>query len=359
MRRRLAVTATLFLAALFTAPIALAQSSVPTLPESKNAASDDLTWAQDLEAKLVAENFGDLDQIADQLRRDKTRVKGGDWKLVLFYNALDRPLLDDKNSVDHLEHLRHWMTAHPESITARLALARSLHRWAWVARGNGLANTVTPEGWKLFNERSQESLAVLEGSEKIGTMDPMWFLEMMNAGVALEWDNARQKSIFDRGVAFEPGFFYLYTNYANYLLPKWYGKPGDSSAFAKASADRVGGDEGDILYFRIATVLVKRGDGNFPVKELDWHRILHGYTMLNQTYGTTNGHVNQLAFMAYKFGDKEVAQQQFSLIANRWSLGVWRDKQFFDRIRDWASNRTAWPSDSGAASPNAGTITPN
>ena len=25
--------------------------------------------------------------------------------------------------------------------------------FAWEARGNGLANTVTPEGWKLFRER--------------------------------------------------------------------------------------------------------------------------------------------------------------------------------------------------------------
>jgi hypothetical protein len=348
MRQRLVVSAILILAAAFTTPIAFSQAAAPLLPES--AASDDLSWSQQLEAKLVAEKFGDLDQIADQLRRDKTRVRGGDWKLALFYNVLDRPLLNDKDSVEHLEHLRHWMNARPESITARIALARSLHRWAWVARGNGFANTLTPQMVQLFTERSQESLAVLEGSEKLGVNDPEWFLQMMSAGVALEWDNAKMKSIFDRGVALEPGFFYLYTNYANYLLPKWYGKPGDSSAFARESADRIGGDDGDILYFRIATILVKRGDGNFPVDELDWHRILHGYTMLNQTYGTTNGHVNQLAFMAYKFGDKEVAQQQFSIIGNRWSLGVWRDKQFFDRIRDWASNHTSWPSNSAASS---------
>lgn len=349
MRRRLAVSALLLFAGALTAPIALAQAVTP-LPESGNAEPNLLAWSQDLEAKLVAEKFDDLDQIANQLRRDKTRLRGGDWKLAVFYNVLDRPLLDDKDSVDHLEHLRHWMTARPESITARIALARSLHRWAWVARGNGFANTVTPEMAKLFNERSQESLLVLEGSEKLGTMDPEWFLQMMAAGVALGWDNARMKSIFDRGVAFEPGFFYLYNNYANYLLPKWYGKPGDSSAFAKASADRVGGDDGDILYFRIATVMVNRSNGNFPVEELDWHRILHGYTMLNQTYGTTNPHVNQLAFMAYKFGDREVAQQQFALIGNHWAEGVWRDKMFFDRVRDWSSHRTAWPSNNPATS---------
>lgn len=350
MRRRLAFSAILFIAATLTTPIALAQSSPPAQPGPAIDTANDPAWSQDLVAKLNAEKFNDLDQIAAELRRDKTRIRGGDWKLWAFYASLDKPLLNDKDSVDHLEHLRHWVAAHPESITARIALARSLHRWAWVARGNGMANTLTPEMVQQFTERSQESLTVLQGAEKLGVTDPEWFLGMMACGVALEWDHARMQSVFDRGVAFEPGFFYLYTNYANYLLPKWYGKPGDSSAFARDSADRVGGDEGDILYFRITTVLVNRSNGNFPVDELDWHRILHGYTALNQTYGTIWGHVNELAFMAYKFNDREVAQQQFALIGNRWSPGVWRNRMFFDRIRDWASRRTTWPSNAATTS---------
>lgn len=349
MRSRLAVPAILLIAAALSTP-ALAQSTPPPLPEPAIGTANDPAWSQDLVSKLIAEKFDDLDQIAAQLRRDKTRTKGGEWKLLAFYGSLDRPLQEDKDSVDHLEHLRHWMAARPASIAARIALARSLHRWAWVARGNGLANTVTPEGWKLFGERSQESQRVLEGAEKMGAMDPMWFQEMLISGLALGWDNARMKSIFDRGVAFEPDYFYLYLNYANYLLPKWYGKPGEAIAFAKESADRVGGNDGDILYFRIASVIVKRGNGDMSIDGVDWHRVLHGYTMLNQAYGTIWGHVNQLAFMAYKFNDREVAQQQFALIGNRWSPGVWRDKMFFDRIRDWSTGRTSLPSSAGANS---------
>jgi hypothetical protein len=350
MRARLLASAILLIAAT-TLAARLTQAQVPTPPPSASdeAATDSLTWSQDLEAKLVAEKFDNLDRIADHLRRDKTRVRGGDWKLALFYAALDRPLLNDKDSVDHLEHLHHWMAQRPESITARIALATSLHRWAWVARGNGMADTVTPEGWKLFNERTAEADAVLEGSENIRTMDPQWFRDMMSTGLAEGWDNTRMKSIFERGIAFEPGYFYLYKNYANYLLPKWYGKLGDSAAFARDSADHVGGDDGDMLYFQIATVLVKRGDGNFPVKQLDWERIQRGDAALNQAYGITNRHVNELAFMAYKFDDKALAHQQFSLIGDRWSLAVWRDRKFFDRIRDWSGDHTEWPSNSTQA----------
>jgi len=350
MRSRRAVSAILLIAVALTPSLAFAQVTPPAAPQLAIGTANDQAFALDLVQKLNAEKFDDLDQIAAQLRRDKTRVRGGYWKLAMFYGYLDRPLLNDKDSVDHLEHLRHWVAARPESITARIALARSLHRWAWVARGNGFANTLTPEMVKLFTERSRESLSVLESAEKLGTMDPEWYLQMMAAGVALEWDHTRMQSVFDRGVAFEPGFFYLYTSYANYLLPKWYGKPGDAANFAKESADRVGGDDGDILYFRIATVLVSRSNGNFPVDELDWHRILHGYTMLNQTYGAVWGYVNQLAYMAYKFNDREVAQQQFALVGNHWLPAVWRDKLFFDRARDWSTGRTSLPSTNPATS---------
>ena len=48
------------------------------------------------------------------------------------------------------------------------------------------------------------------------------------------------QDLFDRATKFEPEYFPLYRDFANYLLPKWEGEPGDATAFAKAAADRVG-----------------------------------------------------------------------------------------------------------------------
>ena len=304
-------------------------------------------WANTIESDLIAEKFDELDRMADGYRLYKTRVPGGAWRLRQFYTVLDAPQLTDKDSVEHITHLQHWMTARPNSITARVALATSLHRWAWVARGNGLANTVTPEGWRLFKERAQEALVVLQGSQDMQPMCPQWYSEMMTVGLALNWDGNREKEIFDRGVQFEPGYFYLDEQYANYLLPKWDGKPGEAVAFAKDAADRLGGDGGDELYFEIAPVLIKRGNGSFPVKEMDWARIQRGAQVVVTKYGSINRIPNELAFMAYKFNDAAVARQQFALIGDRWAIGVWRDRQFFDRIRDWAQGQTQWPATAG------------
>ncbi len=45
---------------------------------------------------------------------------------------------------------------------------------------------------------------------------------------------------------------------------------------------------------------------------------------------------NQLAFMAWKYRDTKVGQQ-FAAIGDKWSRGVWGEKQRFDRARDWSN----------------------
>jgi Domain of unknown function (DUF4034) len=316
-------------------------SSAQTPPVINNASvnEDDPhigRWERGIESDLIAEKFDDLERMANDYRTSKSRIPGGEWRLHLFYSALDAPQQTDKDTLDHLAHLERWMKAHPESITPRVALATSLHRWAWVARGNGMANTVTPEGWRLFDDRIKEAQVVLEGSANIHNMCPQWYSEMMTVGLAQSWDAKRVKENFERGIQFEPGYFYLYEQYANYLLPKWDGRPGEAAAFAKSSADRIGGDAGDLLYFQIATVLIRRGDGDFPIKQMDWPRIQRGYQALATQFGVDRRTKNQLAFMAYKYRDVNVLRQQFALIGDEWAPGVWRDRKFFDRARDWS-----------------------
>ncbi len=300
-------------------------------------------WVRALQADLIAEKFDALDTEADQLRAEKTRIPGGEWQLRVFYVALDAPQQTDQDSLEHIAHLEHWMSQRPASVTARIALATSLTRWAWVARGNGMANTVTPEGWRLFGERMKEAQVILEGSAKMPNMCPQWYSAMLTVGNAQGWDAKRMRKILDDGIKFEPGYYYLYLQYANYLLPKWYGHPGDSASFARTSADAVGGNQGDTLYFQIAVGLIKRGDGDFPVHDMDWQRIQRGYQGLISQYGAARRPENELAFIAWKFQDVAIARQQFSLIGDNWSRGVWRDRNYFDRARDWSKSPTAAP----------------
>lgn len=299
----------------------------------------------DVREDLANERFDNLDRVANQFRRDKSRWTGGGWKLRTFYDALDAPHHSEADTVEHLDHLRHWMTQRPESITARVALATSLTRWAWVARGNGTADKVTAEGWQLFDQRIKEAHAVLQGSRDMKTMCPQWFHEEMTVGLAQGWDQRQMRELFDRAVQFEPEYQYFYKERVGYLLPKWYGQPNDAVNFAKTEADRLGGDNGDYMYWEMATVILKRGNGNLDqfVPRMDWDRIQRGFQVASNRYKANFTQKNQLAFMAYHFKDSAVAQQQFASIGNGWVPGVWRDRNFFEKIRDWSTGHNSWP----------------
>jgi len=319
----------------------LKAQSAPNAPGTvASEGEEDSLTGSDLEHRiatdLVEEKFEDLDRIAEKFRAEKTRFPGGSWKLTAFYAELDKPLLTDKDTLDHLAHLKHWIAQRPESITARVALSASLHRWAWVARGNGTADKVTPESWSLFNERIQESLEVLNAAAGLHEHCPQWYSEMMIVGLAQNWDKARIRDVFEHGIQFEPEYFRLYKQMANYLLPKWDGKPGEAVAFATSSADQVGGDQGDAVYFHIANAVIGKNGKNFGVKEMDWPRIQRGYQVITAQYGSTRWLKNKLAYFAYEFRDAAVARQQFELIGNHWDRGIWHDRERFDSARDWS-----------------------
>lgn len=320
------------------APQVRAQQAAPMLQQHPldEEPAEQPGWSNNIRAMLNAGQFDALDRMADKFRRERTRMPGGGWRLHHFYAALDIPFRSDADSAQHIAQLRKWMAERPESMTAPIALATSLHRWAWVARGNGMANTVTPDRWKLFEDRHAQALEVLEAARRRSAQDPQFWAEKMNVDLSQNASNEQMREDMERGLQVEPEFYYLQLKYANYLLPKWNGQPGDSSRFVKEQADKLGGDRGDALYFQLATVLIKRGDAGFPVQELDWQRIQSGFRAISLQFGVTNEMQNQLAFMAYKYRDADVARAQFTVIGNDWARGVWRDRAFFDRIRDWS-----------------------
>jgi hypothetical protein len=339
--RRRVVRGCLFLGMAVLAARTVRAQLIPLLPPIVSDSEEEATPQQSKAAKLIqddlaAERFDELDQIADGFRRNKTRARGGGWRLHTFYSELlGKPESDDAVK-EHIAHLEHWIAFHPESMTPRIAMAQTLHHWAWMARGGGVASTVSDDGWKLLEERVGREKDVLEAAQKL-PMCPEWYSEMIATGIALGWERDRIQAIFDEGAKFEPGYFYLYKEYADYLLPKWYGKPGDTAAFAKKEADLVGGDEGDLIYYYVATTVIKRGNGGIPREEMDWARMKRGAYVLDKKFGESRTTTNMFAFMAYQYGDKAVAAPLFASIGERWTHSIWKTAAYYDRARKWAA----------------------
>jgi hypothetical protein len=134
--------------------------------------------------------------------------------------------------------------------------------YAWDARGDGWADTVTEEGWRGFHDRLGQARAALERS---------WDLDPTNARVAAQMitvcmgqgrDRGEMERWFTRAMKADPDCFAACENKIRYLLPKWGGSAEEVLAFGRECAGtgnyyarlpfllpgahtQLGGDQGD------------------------------------------------------------------------------------------------------------------
>jgi hypothetical protein len=206
------------------------------------------------------------------------------------------------------------------------------------ARGSGYADTVSEEGWKVYSGNASLALAVLNDAASLQEKCPYWYEAMVLVASAQGWSKVRTKAIVEQLITYEPSYYHVYREYANYLQPKWYGQEGDAEAFADDISERIGGDEGRFIYFEIATLLDCPACGSVGGRpKLPWPKTKEGYAALVRLYGTSDLKLNRLAFIATRFRDKPAAQEAFARIGDRWDPSVWTTQQRFEVSKAWAN----------------------
>ena len=222
-------------------------------------------------------------------------------------------------------------------MTPRIALAYAYAEYGFFARGDGYASTVNNSSWSLFNDRIGQAASTLVDAAKLKDKDPQWFEVMQVVALSQGWKKDDARELFESAYAFEPLNYAYARRYANYLLPKWYGDPGDAEAFGQEIADRVGGEQGDYLYFQVASVVACQcGAVQGELSRMSWPRIRKGYAALNDLYGDSALAENRYAIMAYETSDKPTALEAFAQIGDNWDKDVWQDRVYFDRASNWA-----------------------
>jgi hypothetical protein len=288
---------------------------------------------------LVQEKFDELECIADSDRSTRARFSGGLWKLHNFYVSIQEPRghATAEDWTNHLQRMNRWVTAKPASITARVALASAYIRYAWAARGEDFADKVTESGQRLFDQRTEKARQILEQASSLQARCPEWYLAMQFVAQGQGWDRAKAESLFNQASAFEPKYQYYYRAYANFLSPSWYGGDGDPEKFLQQAADRIGGGQGDILYFQVASYMVQ-GVPGINVERLSWPRIQKGFAETEKQYGASLTNLNWLAYVAEHMSDAMVADETFARIGDNWSEDVWGTKDRFDSSKTGAAN---------------------
>ena len=289
---------------------------------------------------LKPEKFADLDCLADAARAGKTRFSGGSWKLDNIYLGLQSPRPGRPTHEDwqqHLELIERWTRTNPQSITAPIALADSYIAYAWDARGDGTADTVSDSGWKLFAENMAKAKTILVDASASAKKCPEWYAAMQGVAQGQSWDLDQTTALFAQAVAFEPAYQYYYSAYANILLPQWSGEEGDATRFSEQSANRIGGEAGDALYFLIADKVASCGCENPEFTHFSWPRLQSGFAALEKQYGVSLALLNSFALMATNSQDWVVADAAFKRIGDNWSKTTWSTEAWYKQRRDSAA----------------------
>lgn len=182
-----------------------------------------------LDYMVQCEQTGQYDQGVSmgfqELARDDNNP---DW-----YDLTVDCLTDKGFYMEAIQLLKAWTKLHPDNQEAWIKLKDIDVKWAWVARGDGWADSVTPEGWRLMKERMKDAVTAGEQAASLAFGDCRVWSKMLSLGNGAEFDKPRMQGYFNKMFQLNPYRTQGYETYLEYLKPKWSGSVDEMTAFAE------------------------------------------------------------------------------------------------------------------------------
>jgi hypothetical protein len=124
------------------------------------------------------------------------------------------------------------------------------------------------------------------------------------------------------------------------LQERWYGRPGESTAYIASLLQSPGGDEGAIIYVAVAGTALDFERA--PAKLLDhsgvsYGRLIEAYGARQRVVGLTNYDWNALMFYSGAALDRNGVTFVAKRIGDRWERNLWGTKEYYDSWVDWAA----------------------
>jgi Domain of unknown function (DUF4034) len=234
---------------LFTSGLAVAepQELNPALPDVFNNISTDeegphAVHQWDIRVSTyfgygTALSWQGLEKWCDEYTKNKTKQIDGSWTIDLvmrgfsdYFNGVTGKY--DAWNTDHKK-IKDWQAAYPKSVCAPLAEVVYWEAYAWHARGHGYADTVTPEGWKLFGDRLANAQKVLSESKAIAASNPSWYTQQLIVWRGLQKPSPDMLKLLVEGLNLYPDYFQSSAAMINELLPSWGGTWNEVDAFVR------------------------------------------------------------------------------------------------------------------------------
>lgn len=276
---------------------------------------------------LYQERFGDLENMAYDLRKTKAKFPDGAWKLLLFYEGFKSPLDKTPDGWKRfLTKFDKWLQVSPDSVTARVAAGTGWAFFGWKARGSGYANSVSDEGWRLLKDRLDKAFSLLTEKPVHPEDDCPGRYDLLLAIANVQgWDRAQYEELFHEAITFEPTYHAYFLNKANYLTTKWHGEKGDWQKFAQNAGNSTSAKEAGLVYTRILMSFWPNEFKSFTEPGITWSLAKQGFVDIEKNNPGSPWNLNRFCQLACVAKDKETARELFAKIGNRPYWQAWKN----------------------------------
>ena len=253
----------------------------PLAPTTGKSDAVDRALGAQAQTLLLAKKYEEIERVAAQLLASRAELPDGSWKLGSFAQGLITPADGEAAWRANHARLEAWNRARPQSKLARLIVGRSWCEGAWRARGGEFADKVGSDQWATMKQRLRAGAPYLSASLREIKSTPLVFSGLQSWALLGQVPRPVYEGAWKQAVAAFPGYTPFYIAKANFLMARWYGEPGEWEAFAKASADQIGGARGDRLYARVVEDQSEYyGDNFFATNAISYERAKRGFQAL-------------------------------------------------------------------------------
>lgn len=157
-------------------------------------------------------------------------------------------------SAEVTQRVEQWHSAGSEF--AMLASIRRHVNAGLEARGLGLANTVTPEGWDSLSKHIESALGEIGQLLQTNQISLSLIDSFITCARYGDIPAADCEPLLKQGIELYPQSADCLASFCTTLLPRWGGREGEGGALVNAVADSFPAPFGDVLYTRVALRMV-------------------------------------------------------------------------------------------------------
>ena len=222
-----------------------------------------------------------------------------------------------------------WRRRVPGSVYPELIQSVIFDSWAWGARGNGYAKSVSPQAWAAFGQRAEMAAMSLEQVVERANTNPIWYEMALDVGLDRSRPRDELRSTFKRGVTESPGYWPLYSRMLRILMPRWGGSAEEIGSFIKETSLRPNGEVNVARYARLYWSYASLEDDDlelFGQPLADWPTMKQGLAELQRQYPKSDLILNAYAKFGCMAGDEASYREVRPQLRDRLSRAAWSEK---------------------------------